>query len=399
MKFLDLLYLSFQNFKNRKSRIILTILGVSVGIGTILFLVSLGYGLQALLLEKITTTESLLTLDVIPPENGIITLTPENIEKISKIENVEKVSPQAILPAQISLGDLVSEATVNLVNPDFFSLSGILPDIGRVFTDNDQGKIVVNSTTAELFNLKPEEILHKKLNFILFIPEEKQGIVELGTFNLEKQFEVIGVIEETGTNAEVYLKRNELNELPIKEYQVVKVKVVSDKAMEQVREKLIEMGFLVSALSDTISQANKIFRAVQIVLGIFGITALIVAAIGLVNTMTISLLERTNEIGIMRAIGASTRDIKYLFLGESLIIGFLGGLGGIILGIASARIFNLLINILAKSLGGEPVNLFVFPAWFLIFIILLSTAVGLIGGFWPARRAAKLDPLDALRYK
>ena len=89
-----------------------------------------------------------------------------------------------------------------------------------------------------------------------------------------------------------------------------------------------EMGFIVSALSDTISQANKIFRLVQIILGIFGVVGLIVAGIGLINTMSITLLERTSEIGILRALGASKNDIRKLFLMESTISGFLGGIVG-----------------------------------------------------------------------
>ena len=401
MRIFDLIYLSLESFKNRKSRVLFTILGVSVGIGAILFLVSLGYGLQKNLLERITTKESLLALDITSPEARIIALNDQTLERVSQIENVEKVSPQAIFPSQVSLDELTSETIINLVNPDFFSLGGILPDIGRVFTKEDQQKIVINSSLAELFNLKPEQVLGKKLEFLIFLPKEavEIGIAEIEIFEAEKEFEVIGVIAEPGNPSQVYLKRGDLPELPIKEYQFAKVKVINDKVMEEVREKLIGMGFLVSALSDTISQANKIFRVIQIVLGIFGVIALIVAAIGLVNTMTISLLERTNEIGIMRAIGASPQDIKRLFLGESLIIGFLGGIGGIGIGILAAEIFNGGINILARTLGGQSIDLFFYPAWFIIFIILLSTLVGLVAGFWPAKRAEKLNPLEALRYK
>ena len=399
MRLFDLFSLGLETFKNRKSRIFFTILGVSVGIGAILFLVSFGYGLQKNLLERITTKESLLALDVASPETGIITLTEENLERISKIENVETVSPQAILPSQVSLGELTAETVVNLVDPDFFSLGGILPDTGRVFEEKDQQKIVINSSIAELFNLKLEQILGKKLKFLIFLPKETEGVAEIEIFDPKKEFEVVGVIAEPGAPSQVYLKRGDLLELPVKEYQLAKVKVLNDKVIEEVREKLIGMGFLVSALSDTISQANKIFRVIQIVLGIFGVIALIVAAIGLVNTMTISLLERTNEIGIMRALGASPQDIKKLFLGESLTIGFLGGIGGIGIGILGAEIFNGGINILARTLGGQPIDLFAYPAWFIIFIIILSTLVGLIAGFWPARRAEKLNPLEALRYK
>jgi putative ABC transport system permease protein len=399
MKSSSLFYLSLQNFKNRKSRALFTILGVAVSIGAILFLVSLGYGLQQNLLQRITTKESLLTLDVVPSESKVITLTTDNLDRISRIENVKKVSPQAVLPAQVSLVELNSETTVNLVNADFFSLAGLAPEIGQVFTEQDERKIVVNSSVAELFNLKPEEILGKNLKFVLFLPKDTNGVAEIEVFQAPKEFEVIGVTNQAGGPSQAYLKMSDLPGLSINEFQLAKVQVVSDKTLESVREKLIGMGFLVSALSDTIAQANKIFGIIQIVLGIFGVIALVVAAIGLINTMTISLLERTNEIGIMRAIGASSQDIKRLFLAESLMIGFLGGVGGIGIGIVIAEIFNWGINILAFALGGRSVDLFAYPGWFIIFIIILSTIVGFLAGFWPARRAAKLNPLAALRYK
>lgn len=399
MRISDLAHLTSENFKNRKSRTLFTVLGISIGIGAILFLVSLGYGLQQMLLEKITTVESLLTFDIVSSETKLIIIDEKTIDQITEIENVEKVSPQAVFPAQVSLGELISETTVNLIEPDIFILGGILPQIGRTFTSGDQQKIVVNSTVAELLNLKSEQILGKNLKFLFFLPKEEEKMPGIETFEVEKEFEVVGVIEEIGTPSEVYLNRADLPELPIREYQLAKVKVIDNEAMEEVRERLIGMGLMVSALSDTISQANTIFRVIQIILGTFGVIALVVAAIGLVNTMTISLLERTSDIGIMRSIGASSQDIRKLFLMESTIIGFLGGVVGIGAGILAGETFNGVINILAKTLGGQTISIFYYPTWFVLFIILLSTIVGFIAGFWPAKKAEKMNPLEALRYK
>ena len=396
MKLSDLLYLSAQNFRVRKSRTFLTILGVSVGIGAVLFLVSLGYGLQHVLLERITTEESLLTLDVSVPEGSPIVLNQESINKISKIKNVEKISPQAVFPAQVSLGNFTSESTINIVDPDFFSLSGISPDEGRLFSNKDKDKIVINSTVADLFNESENEIIGKELKFSFFMP---QSIEEIKEIPLGRPFKVVGVIQGEGSPAQVYFRKADLSQIDITDYQLVKVKVKDSKKMESVRSQLINMGFTVSALSDVVSQANKIFRAMKFALGAFGIIALVVAAIGLVNTMTVTLLQRVNEIGIMRAIGASPSDIKKIFLADSTIIGFLGGLGGIIIGIAGSEFFNMIINILARRFGGTPVRIFVYPLWFMLFIIILSTFVGFLSGVMPARKAARLNPLEALRYK
>ena len=182
-------------------------------------------------------------------------------------------------------------------------------------------------------------------------------------------------------------------------YLETKVKVSDSAYMLDVRNKIMEMGFFVSALRDTIEQATKIFKVIQIILGLFGMVALIVSAIGMFNTMTVMLLERTNEIGIMRSIGVSKKDIKKLFLFESMLMGFLGGVGGIILGFIGGEIANFIMNLLAKNFGGQAIDLFESPLWFLLVILGSSAFIGFITGVFPARRAAKLNPLDALKYK
>ncbi|MFA5532422.1 MAG: FtsX-like permease family protein [Candidatus Shapirobacteria bacterium] len=401
MKVKDLLNISLQNFKNRKSRIFFTVLGVSVAIAAVLFLVSFGYGLQSSLLEKITTKDSLLTLDVMSSDAELIKLNEETLNKISGVENVEKISPHGQAPGNITLGDLTSESTINIIDLDYIKLEGISPKIGRNFESGDQNKIIINSSIAKLFNLEENDIIGKKIKMVVFLPdEESENASELKAYNLEQDFEILGLIEDSDTQGQIFIKNTDvLSVLPIKEYSSVKVKINNQTNLDEARNKLISMGFLVSALSDTVDQANQIFGVIQIVLGIFGTVALIVAAIGLINTMTISLLERTNEIGIMRAIGAAPGDIMWLFLGESLMIGFLGGVSGIILGVLSSQLVQVLVNLVSKSLGGEALRLFSYPIWFIFFIIILSSLVGLVGGFYPARRASKLNPLDALRYK
>ena len=154
-----------------------------------------------------------------------------------------------------------------------------------------------------------------------------------------------------------------------------------------------------TALSKTVEQASKIFQGIQAVLATFGGIALIVSAIGMFNTMTVTLLERTKEIGIMRTIGAAPNDVKYLFVSESVIVGFLGGVTGILMGVVFGMSINLFLNILASQFGGQAVSLFSFPLDFLTFIALFSAGVGYLTGIFPARRASTLNPLDAIRYE
>ncbi len=401
MRIRDLSYLSFQSIKSRGSRFWFTVLGMAVAIGVILFLVSLGFGLQDLLFRQIATEESLLVLDVASPDTEIIPLSPSLISELADIEGVEKVSPQLVLSGQVKIGDIFSQSSFIGVDPDFFSLSGLSTNVGELFSEEDEKSVIVNEVVADLFLLSPEEMIGKELNVSLFVPLDSQNGIEVDIVDLEDVFIVKGVIPQSGQSSEIYVPRKILESkgLDFLEYSLVKVKVEDESFLQGVREKIIGRGLLVSALSETLEEAGRIFRVVQIVLAVFGFFALVVAAIGLINTMTITLLERTNEIGIMRSIGASPMNIRWLFLVESVLTGIIGGLLGVALGIVLAESFNLFINILANTLGGQTVSLFSYPSWFIISVLLLSSLVGLIAGMWPAKRAAGLNPLEALRYK
>lgn len=400
MRLQDLINFSLQSFKNRKSRMILTVLGMAIAIGVILFLVSLGYGLQKTILERITTEDSLLTLDVFPPEAEEIKLDTEKVAAIKNIPEVAVVSPQAVLTSQIDFEGLTSETTVNVVDPNFFKLAGIETDQGELLTEQSKNSVIVSPILADLFAVPSNELINKKIT-ITFAEEnievEDSDSSESATFS--QDFTIIGVTKSTDDTNQVFIKSSDVQSLEITEYQFVKVQVKDQNNLESVRESLIEMGFLVSSLSDLVTQANQIFGIIQAVLATFGIFSLFVAAIGLINTMTISLLERINEIGIMRAIGASSWDIKKIFLIESTLIGFFGGLVGIILGIVGGLLFNLGLNILAASLGGQPISIFHTPFWFIFFIIIFSAFVGFCSGILPAQKAGKLNALEALRYK
>jgi putative ABC transport system permease protein len=182
-------------------------------------------------------------------------------------------------------------------------------------------------------------------------------------------------------------------------YERVQVRVKDTGSLPGVQDEILAKGFAVTALSKTVDQANKIFQGIQAVLAVFGSIALIVSAIGMFNTMTVTLLERTAEIGVMRTIGASSLDIVILFVAEAVIVGLLGGIVGILMGVGIGEIANGLLGVVASKFGGDAVRIFKYPFLFLLFITTFSGVVGFITGLFPARRAAKINPLDAIRYK
>jgi putative ABC transport system permease protein len=405
MKFIDTIRLAGRMFKTRRLRTLLTILGISIGIGTILFLVSLGYGLQNMLLQQITSSDALLSIDVTSGGNQTIPLDRTAIDKFKQLPNVVEVSPMASFPAQILMKnvegrDLAANTLVNAVTPAFFRLAGIKVSAGEFFAEPNQNRVVVSEAVIKLFNLDEKSILDKEVTFTLFVPTGADPEAPEETITIERKdvYKIVGIIGDPENNY-IYIPLDTLSDLTITDFSVAKVKVTQEQYLTPTREAILNLGYSTSALSDTITEAKKIFSIVQIVLAIFGIIALFVSAIGMFNTITIALLERTQEIGIMKSLGASNRDIWKLFLTESIIMGFMGGIGGLVTSYVGATLFNYGVNFLARSFGGQSVDLFQRPLWFILTIVIFSTLVGFIVGLWPARRAARINPLEALRYK
>lgn len=409
MRPFDILRIAARMFKTRRMRTFLTILGIGIGIGAILFLVSLGYGLQRILIEEIATSDALLSLDITTRDETLIPLNKSSIKSLTDLPEVSYVSPLISVPAQISLENVTANTMVDGINPTYFKLAGITATVGELFKEGETNKIIISAPIVKLLNLRTTDgeiteedsknMVGQSVSITLLVPQKTQtGTEEVKTIEFDNKFEIVGVMQDSPESL-IYMPLSRLEDAGITTYQSAKVRVTSTETLEPVRGKAVEMGFIVAALSDTIEQANKVFQVLQVILALFGIVALSVSAIGMFNTMTIALLERTQEIGIMKSLGASNRNVWELFLAESIIMGFLGGVGGISIGYISSEGFNLMIRLLAGALGGQKVQLFERPWWFIITILVFSTIVGLFTGLWPARRAARINILAALRYK
>ena len=176
------------------------------------------------------------------------------------------------------------------------------------------------------------------------------------------------------------------------------MKVARAQDTDDVEAQVKAMGFTAVSLNDALQGAKRAFIILDIALSLIGSIALAVSSLGIVNTMVMSILERTREIGIMKAIGGSDADIRRIFLVEAAALGLAGGAAGVALGWLVGRVINFGANLYIQSQGGTPGNLFSLPFWLVAGAIGFSLVVSLIAGSFPAARAARLDPIQALRH-
>ncbi|MEZ4104345.1 MAG: FtsX-like permease family protein [Candidatus Paceibacterota bacterium] len=380
----------------------LTILGMGVGTGAVVVLVGLGFGLQKIILEQIVFGETLLSLGVSATGSQNLTLNSDTVQKFKEMPEVVDVAPLARFPALVTYKGLTGNVFIQGVEPPYLKYAGITATAGDVFTEEDAGdanSVMLSPAVLKLFGVDdPESFVGQKVSFRLLVPAE-DGTDAVLEVPIDKEYVVKGITKEEAVLNSMMMLPELRSHVGIEQYERVQVRVDTNENLPIVEEKLIEEGYRVTALSKTVEQASKIFQGIQVVLATFGGIALVVSAIGMFNTMTVTLLERTKEIGIMRTIGASPKDVKNLFISESIVVGFLGGITGILMGVLIGLTINLFLNILASQFGGQAVTLFSFPLGFLTFIALFSAAVGYLTGVFPARRASTLNPLDAIRYE
>jgi putative ABC transport system permease protein len=182
------------------------------------------------------------------------------------------------------------------------------------------------------------------------------------------------------------------------QYSAIHIRVSKIDEIDPVRKKIKKMGLQTYAIVDELDQMKRGFLLMDSILAAVGTIALIVAALGIINTMLMSILERTREIGIMKAIGGSEKDIRLIFFAEAAAIGLLGAAFGLLLGWGVTKLANYIANTSILPVNELPVNLFWFPAWLIAGAVAFSIVISLIAGLYPAIRAARIDPVKALRH-
>ncbi|HZD56767.1 MAG TPA: ABC transporter permease [Anaerolineales bacterium] len=439
MNLLDLISLVLENLGRRKGRVALTAIGVIIGTAAIVILVSLGIGLQQNATARLFGIGDLTQIRVFPKDPGMYEgqsaddpvgppaaqkkLSPASLAEFENIPGVVAVVPWDYLygGAMMKYNRLEGYGNPIGVAASDLSLLGLTAQTGT--TSLAKGSAVIGATVANNFQdprwrpgqepPPPPDLMGQNLDLTLikWDPETNEEI------HKKVKIHVVGVLTEMRSEPDwsIYLPLEDVtawNEWFMGKrinrekdgYNMVIVKVDDVKDTLDVADQIKALEFNPQTDQTYVQGINSFYTILQAVFGGVGAIALLVAAIGIANTMAMAILERTREIGLMKAVGATNKDVLSVFLGEAAGIGLIGGLGGVILGWSAGQVINVvvLVYMAGQSVqqGMPPSSVAVStPPWLLGFALLFAVLIGLLSGIYPALQAATLIPIKALKYE
>jgi len=394
-----LLKFAFKNLSAHKLRSVLTLAGISIGVGAIVFLVGFAFGLERLVTEEITRGDAFKLVDVGVGNSLVVSLNQKSVDKIKGISFVKNIEVITNAGAKAKNGKSNMDISFYGTSPTYIDWLGFKLSAGKVFSDKKEAKeMLVSSKLKDFYGKKnDQDLLNQKIALNITLPKEIAGTSEAKTIE-NQEYTIVGVIKDDATPSG-YIDWQDLVDMGAVNFSQAKVEISQKNQVTALRMQIENLGFKTQYVGDTVSQVSDIFNIFQIILGSFGMIALIVAALGMFNTLTISLLERTKEIALMKILGMKRKDINHIFLTEAIIFGIVGGCLGIGLGIGIGAITNSIINHFAIKSGADSVAIFYYPLWFFAVIAAFSLLVGIATGLYPAKRATKLNALDVLRYE
>lgn len=313
----------------------------------------------------------------------------------------EETEPEPIITADGSVlqSTLLADGTIDWVSISSGS-AGLTTQKRDIipFSSGAQRVAIVNSALLSVFTINEADALGQKFTTTFTLDEEFFDEPGYQAESEPVEYKIIGIIPDNKTPA-YYVPFNDIKALGIKNYSQVKVVVFNQNDLKVVRQTIESLGYKTTSVVDTVGKINSLFSTVRFVLSLLGFVALGVAALGMFNTLTVSLLEKTREVGLMKAIGMKSNEIQRLFLAESIIMGLTGGFFGLILGYVTGQVLSLLFSIISVTKGLGLINFVDIPLILSISIITLSFIIGIATGLYPSYRATKISALNALRYE
>lgn len=449
MKPRDLTDLALRNLREAILRNVLTTLGVAVGVASLVAMLSLGVGLQQLASRRLSQSGLFDTIFVTPKNSfrGVgraqremeTDKPPRPLDEgarkeFEKLPNVIEVFPQIRFFTEVRFNNK-PYATVVAGLPESSRNSGAFDGMqGNFFSSPTADEAILQIEFAKDLSDKPASLLGQRITLRY---AERQAIPAAGDsssapseasegFSVvpkELKLKIIGVVETEPAagyggygNARLLMPLDTASTLRAAQvndlrdivrastankvtFPSLSVRASSPSKVEALEASIKSMGFNAFSLLDASKSLRTFFSVFDLLLGIFGSLALAVATLGIVNTLVMAILERRREIGVLKALGAADADVQQLFFVEAGVMGLFGGFLGVFFGWVLGRAITFGTNVYLKRQALNPIELSSVPWWLILAGIVFAVLVSLAAGLYPASRAAKLNPVDALRYE
>jgi putative ABC transport system permease protein len=453
MKPRDLTDLALRNLRESILRNALTTLGVAVGVASLVAMLSLGVGLQQLAAKRLSQSGLFDTIIVTPknafrgmgrPQREPESDKPPRIldddarKEMEKLPNVIEIYPQVRFFTEVRFNNK-PYATVVAGMPDSSRNSGSFDGMqGKFFSSSTANEAILQIEFAKELSDKTSALIGQEL---VLRYAERQALpsaaanadpsasspdASAGGFSVvpkELRLKIVGVVETEPAagyggygNARLLmplatastLRAAQVNDLRdiVRDsgsakttYASLSVRAKSPSQVEALESSIKKMGFNAFSLLDASKSLRTFFTVFDSLLGIFGCLALAVATLGIVNTLVMAILERRREIGVLKALGAADSDVQQLFFLEAGVMGFFGGVFGVLFGWLLGRTVTFGTNVYLARQNLNPIELSSVPWWLVVSALIFAILVSLAAGLYPASRAAKLNPVDALRYE
>jgi putative ABC transport system permease protein len=400
--------LAIENLRHRKKRAYLTIIGVFIGIMAVVALVSLGQGLEAGVDEQFSKL-GVDKLFIMPASGGFGTvggtasapIGDDDIDRIRSVPGVVEAAGTKYRTAQVEwrdttvfpiIYDLPSDSRERALIVETFAVE--LQE-GRLLENGDRTRAVIGPRFTDRTKYEDPLVIGRTIRI--------NGVA----------VEIVGILKQSGdptVDEGIFIPTSAYDDafpsgIGEADYIVARIDRAEDPVLMEARieESLrnlrdVEEGeedFSVQTTEDLRESFDAILGIIQVVLTGIALISLLVGAVGITNTMYTAVLERTKEIGIMKAVGARNEDILKIFLIESGLLGLLGGFVGVVLGLG----ISYLASIIAAQALGSAIIKFVAPWWLIVGSLLFGFVIGALAGYLPARQAASMKPVDSLRYE
>lgn len=450
MRFADLIQLALDNLRRNRTRSLLTLIGVMIGVAALLSLMSYGAGVQFNAEREFNSYELYNSLRItsspsifgrfsdfataspdLEGENDdrpSVPLTDSLIATFANIDGVLAAYPEVIFPAKLKASGKSLPVQVIAIPMAFGDIPAYHPVTGNFFSaPTDTALMMAPSMARRLGYEDPETLVGQTITLetislhinglIRAAPAIATGLTSIPLIHHNNKVTVAGLLPEDDQPISGLVRvilpidfAQQMQKITFfstvdlmmrdgnaKGYMAALVQLSHPDAFPGVRQQLEDQGLFVTSFRDQFAQAERIFLIMDLALGVIGFIALLVATVGIANTMMMNVMERTREIGVMKAIGGDERDLQRLFLVESGILGVVGGVLGLGLGWGITRLVQFGVNMYLHQHGVPNLEIFHIPLWLIVAILGTALFVSLLAGILPARRAARIEPIAALR--